>query len=109
MPLASDWHELAFKRMLRHAAENGYDRLAWVTGEQTADRYDLSKQVSKLEWHPVICNNTSLGERAVYPSGLRCRQRSASPMKFIPDEYTVRVDCRCQTTPTLHSDRSSAE
>ena len=53
-PFKSDWHELAMKRMLRHAAENGYDRLAWTTGDQQAARYDLSRKISKLEWHPVI-------------------------------------------------------
>jgi hypothetical protein len=53
-PFKNDWHELALKRMLRYAAEKGYDTLAWTTGEQQADRYDLSKEISKLEWHPVI-------------------------------------------------------
>src|SRR5579862_510278 len=51
-PLKSDWHELVMKRMLREAAEKGYDRLAWTTGQQQADRYDLSKHVSTVEWHP---------------------------------------------------------
>ena len=32
------------KRMVRHAAENGYDQLAWTPGDVQADRYDLSKQ-----------------------------------------------------------------
>jgi hypothetical protein len=36
-PFKSDWHELALKRMLGHAAENGYDRMAWTTGEQQAN------------------------------------------------------------------------
>jgi hypothetical protein len=53
-PFKNDWHELALKRMLRYAAEKGYDTLSWTTGEQQADRYDLSKEISKLEWHPVI-------------------------------------------------------
>jgi hypothetical protein len=51
-PFKTDWHELAMKRMLRHAAENGYDRLAWTTGDQQAARYDLSKHVSRLEYLP---------------------------------------------------------
>jgi ParB-like chromosome segregation protein Spo0J/2'-5' RNA ligase len=51
-PFKSDWHELAMKRMLRAAAENGYDKLAWVTGEQTADRYDLSKHIDRLTYTP---------------------------------------------------------
>lgn len=44
------WTALALKRVIRYAAENGFDRVAWVNGQQSADRYDLSKQVSKLRW-----------------------------------------------------------
>lgn len=51
-PFKSDWQELVMKRMLRYAAENGYDSLSWVTGEQTAERYDLSKQVSTIRYYP---------------------------------------------------------
>ena len=42
-PFEKNWHELAMKRMLRYAAENGYDKIAWTKGEQQAERYDLSK------------------------------------------------------------------
>ena len=45
-----EWAMLAFKRMVRWAAENGFDRVAWTTGEQQAARYDLSKQVSEVEY-----------------------------------------------------------
>ena len=51
-PLIADtesWAMLAFRRMVRHAAEHGFDRIAWTTGEQQAARYDLSKQVSSIE------------------------------------------------------------
>jgi len=51
-PLRDTWHEAVLKRMLRHAAENGYDRLAWTIGDQQAARYDLSKQVSRVEYLP---------------------------------------------------------
>lgn len=43
------WVALSLKRMIRWAAENGFDRIAWTTGEQQADRYDLSEQVSRIE------------------------------------------------------------
>ena len=36
------------KRMLRYAAENGYDRVAWLNGKQQADRYDLGKVVDRV-------------------------------------------------------------
>ena len=48
-PFKSSWHELAFKRMLRWAAEEGFDRLAWTTGEQQTERYDLSKHISRVD------------------------------------------------------------
>ncbi|MDD3885174.1 MAG: PLxRFG domain-containing protein [Gallionella sp.] len=42
------WTALALKRMIRYAAENGFDSIAWTTGEQQAARYDLSKQVDHV-------------------------------------------------------------
>lgn len=49
-PFKKSWHELALKRMLRYAVDNGYDGIAWTTGEQQAERYDLSKQVEKIDF-----------------------------------------------------------
>ena len=42
------WVALALKRMIRYAAENGFERVTWTTGEQQAERYDLSKQVNEI-------------------------------------------------------------
>lgn len=49
-PFKKTWPELAFKRMVRWAAENGFDSVAWTTGEQQAARYDLSKAVNRIEY-----------------------------------------------------------
>jgi hypothetical protein len=43
-----DWTGLVLKRMIRYAAENGYDKIAWTTGEQQAERYDLSKHLESI-------------------------------------------------------------
>jgi len=48
-PFGKNWHELALKRMLRYAAENNYDVLAWTKGEQQAERYNLGSTVDKIE------------------------------------------------------------
>ncbi|MBR4294145.1 MAG: hypothetical protein IKT53_04080 [Bacteroidaceae bacterium] len=48
-PFEKNWHELAMKRMLRYAAENGFDKVAWTTGEQQADRYDIRKTVGSVQ------------------------------------------------------------
>lgn len=51
-PFDKNWHELAMKRMLRYAAENGYDVIAWTKGDQQANRYDLSHDVKKISVYP---------------------------------------------------------
>lgn len=42
------WAAVAARRMLRYAAEHGYEKLTFDTGETQADRYDLSKQVDRV-------------------------------------------------------------
>ncbi len=51
-PFEKNWHELAMKRMLRYAAENGYDKVAWTTGTQQAERYDIGGVVQQIEAYP---------------------------------------------------------
>ena len=48
-PFEKNWHELAMKRMLRYAAENGYDFIAWTKGDQQAERYNIGEYVSSIE------------------------------------------------------------
>ena len=62
-PFKTTWHELAFKRSLRWAAENGFDRIAWTTGAQQADRYDLSKQVDAVSVTKLDGGTFTLGVR----------------------------------------------
>lgn len=59
-PLLKSWHELALKRMLRYAAENDFDKMAWISGEQTADRYDLSKQVDQIRYTQNDASNFNI-------------------------------------------------
>lgn len=47
------WVSLALRRMLLYAAENGFDKLAWTPGEIQSKRYDLRKQVEKIEYSKV--------------------------------------------------------
>lgn len=49
-PFKTTWHDLAMKRMLRYAAEKGYDRVSWDTGDTSAARYDLSHQINRIEY-----------------------------------------------------------
>jgi hypothetical protein len=48
-PFKKNWHELAMKRVLNYAAQNGYDRVAITPGATQADRYSLAKHVDQVE------------------------------------------------------------
>ena len=48
-PFEKNWAELIMKRMLRYAAENGYSRIAWTTGAQQADRYNMSTYMDTVK------------------------------------------------------------
>lgn len=63
------WVELALKRMIMLAVEGGYDRVAFISGQQSADRYDLSKQVSRVEWVEPVSGDLRQVLRAYGPSG----------------------------------------
>ena len=59
------WVGLAIRRVMKMAADKGFDRVAWITGEQSADRYDLSKTVDHIRSTPVVEGNRSeINERS---------------------------------------------
>lgn len=53
-PFKTTWHELAMKRAIQMATEGGYDRIAFTTGKTQAERYDLSKQISRVTYKDEI-------------------------------------------------------
>lgn len=69
------WVGLSLKRMIRYAAENGFERIAWTRGEQQVDRYTgaLRKAVDAIEW-----TKTPDGVQLVGYKGTR-RQAEISP------------------------------
>lgn len=58
-PFEKNWHEVALKRMLRYAAENNYDTLAWTRGAQQAERYNIGHVVDDI-WHMSDRNHFNL-------------------------------------------------
>jgi hypothetical protein len=54
------WVGMAMRRAMQMASQEGFDRVAWVTGEQSADRYDLSKQVDRVEVADMLDGNRSV-------------------------------------------------
>lgn len=44
------WVGLTLKRLIMHAVEKGFDKVAIINGEQAADLYDLSKRVKSIDY-----------------------------------------------------------
>jgi hypothetical protein len=54
------WLDLGIKRMVAYAVEHGYDKIAFVNGEQSADRYSLAKKISRLDWKTTPGESTGV-------------------------------------------------
>jgi hypothetical protein len=55
-PFKKNWHELAMKRLLNYAADNGYDSIAITPGAEQASRFSLSKQLNEVRYDPRTGN-----------------------------------------------------
>lgn len=64
------WVALAIKRVISMAVSEGYGRVAFVGGIQSADRYGLRVQVSRVQWGPAWWG-TSDASRLVTLAGRR--------------------------------------
>lgn len=53
-PFKKSWPLMAFKRVLRHAVENGYERVTWDTGETNAERFDLSRKIERVQAERLV-------------------------------------------------------
>jgi hypothetical protein len=75
-PFSKTWHELVFRRLVRYAVEQGYDAIAWTTGAQQAQRYDLAKRVSAVAFRPL-------------PSGFTPRTGGPPTTEGMADPYGI--------------------
>jgi hypothetical protein len=49
-PFKKNWHELAMKRLLNYASENGYDGIAITPGAEQAKRYNIGDHIDSLDF-----------------------------------------------------------
>lgn len=45
------WVGLAMNHAIAEAVDKGYDAIAWTTGAQQADRYNLAQHVQSIKWY----------------------------------------------------------
>jgi hypothetical protein len=57
-PFKDTWHQLALKRALKYAADNGYDRVGLTTGRQQVDRYanEIRQNVDEIVFEKSAVN-----------------------------------------------------
>ena len=53
-PYKKNWHDLTLRRMLKQAADEGHDRIAWTPGRTQVDRYEetLRQNVDSVHYEP---------------------------------------------------------
>ena len=84
-PFDKNWHELAMKRMLRLAAEEGFDKVAWTKGEQQAKRYDIGAVVNRIESTDMVDYDSNLGVDLVKQVVLFTRYGDAITLRLTPE------------------------
>jgi hypothetical protein len=62
-PFRKDWSLQLFKRALRDAVESGKQWIGWTAGETQAERYDLSKQIDRIEYNEDKQGGRLTGEK----------------------------------------------
>ena len=66
---------------VREAAEKGYDRLSWTTGDEQAERYDLSRHIGRVQYDPDANELTGYD-----PHGHQVIEEKVDPMSMnLPD------------------------
>jgi len=48
LPFKNNWQDVVLKRLVRYAAENGFDAIAMTGSNIQKDRYDLSKHINQV-------------------------------------------------------------
>jgi hypothetical protein len=52
-PFKKNWEEMALKRLIHHAAENGYHGIVVTPGAEQADRYSLAKHINYVIYDEI--------------------------------------------------------
>jgi len=72
-----EWVGLGMRRAIQEGVDGGYDRIAWGTGEQVAEMFDLRKHVSKIEYDQNIKSLKAWGldgDRIISETGITPEQ-----------------------------------
>ena len=84
-PFKKNWHEMALKKMIHHAAENGYHGIVITPGIEQSKRYDLSRHVSRVT-HMTHQDDPESGILFAFdPAGRQIVEKHNVPHSELPD------------------------
>lgn len=83
-PFKKNWHEFVLRRMINNAVEQGYDEVAWTTGRQQRERYNLSKVIDEIRYIKNYANNDA--EENNKPFEIEIEARKTNIDDFDTDE-----------------------
>lgn len=46
----NEWVDLSLKNIIKRAVDEGYDRVAFINGKQSSDRYNMANYVENIQW-----------------------------------------------------------
>ena len=73
-PYKKNWQEMAMRRAIQMAVDEGYDRVAFTTGKQQAERYNLAKYVDSVlynETDKTLIAYNDKGNAVINKSGIK--------------------------------------
>jgi hypothetical protein len=82
------------KRAIRWAVDNGFEQVAWTTGEQQRERYDLAERIRQIDdvVRAMLARATLRGVFRRQPSNRHRQSRSvASSFEYpVPESHEAR-------------------
>jgi len=108
-PFKTNWDEFVQKRLLRYAADNGYDGIAWSTGVQQAERWQqaVTEAIDTIQYNQTskqlraYKNGEEVFSQLVEPNKLAEMVGADNARKLLntePDTFSVRPVARNPST-----------
>lgn len=86
------WTSLALKRMMRYAADQGYDRIAWTPGNVQAERYGLSGEGMEAFYDKIVPNAANkIGKKHGAKTEVTTVETSEGPLKALSIPVTKKL------------------
>lgn len=104
-PFKKTWPELAIKRMIRWAAENGFDRIAWPPGSVHAERFSLGRRIQRLALEPPTFSGSKPTLHAWDHNGQKVLGQAVNPAE-LPAMIGEEAAAKLQAAPRVNGMRT---